>query len=99
MAATLFVRPQPSVLLQVPLLSPWLVRQIEQEQEEKSSTNNDHGNSSNSSIHKNKTKKKLSLLKMPITFDAWLKQVARKYEKQQKKYKKKRDNLEHDNEQ
>jgi len=98
MAATLFLRPQPSALLQVPLPSPWLLRQIEQEQEEKSSTNNDRENSSNSSIHVNKTKKKLSSLKPPITFDAWLKRVARNYEKQQKKYKKKTNNLEHDNE-
>lgn len=75
MAATLFVRPQPSALLQVPLPSPWLLQQIEKEQKE---IEND-GESTT------KKKSKRSVTKPPITFDAWLKRVAKNYEKQKKR--------------
>lgn len=77
MAATLFVRPQPSALLRVPLPSPWLLQQIKEEEEEPE--NNSGGQS----------KKKKSLTKPPVTFDAWLKRVAKNYEKQKKRQKKK----------
>ena len=75
MAATLFVRPQPSALLQVPLPSPWLLQQIENEQKE---IENDGESTA-------KKKSKRSVTKPPITFDAWLKRVAKNYEKQKKR--------------
>jgi len=78
MAATLFVRPQPSALLRVPLPSPWLIQQIQKEEDER------HDDGENSSSNTSKKKKK-PLSKPPITFDAWLKRVAKNYEKQKKK--------------
>jgi hypothetical protein len=81
MAATLFVRPQPSALLRVPLPSPWLLQQIEEEQTKKEIENN--------SMASQTKKKKKSSAKPPITFDAWLKRVAKNYEKQKKKQKNK----------
>ena len=84
MAATLFVRPQPSALLRVPLPSPWLIQQIQKEEDDR------HADSENSRSN-NKTdqsKKKKPSSKPPITFDAWLKRVAKNYEKQKNKKKK-----------
>ena len=77
MAATLFVRPQPSALLRVPLPSPWLLQQIEEEEAQKENENNSGSNA--------KKKKKKASSKPPITFDAWLKRVAKNYEKQKKR--------------
>ena len=91
MAATLFVRPQPSALLRVPLPSPWLLQQIEEEEvkeeiEKKSGRNGTQGHSNPPSKTK---KKKKSSAKPPLTFDAWLKRVAKNYEKQKKRQKNK----------
>ena len=84
MAATLFVRPQPSALLRVPLPSPWLIQQIQKEEDDR------HADSENSSSNNktNQSKKKKPSSKPPITFDAWLKRVAKNYEKQKNKKKK-----------
>ena len=73
--------PQPSALLRVPLPSPWLLQQIKVEEAEK-----ENGTDSGSN------KKKKSLTKPPITFDAWLKRVAKKYEKQKKRQNKRSKN-------
>ena len=94
MAATLFVRPQPSSLLLVPLPSPWLRQRIEEAESEKDGNRqNTHGSdgAENRGLPDPppKQKKKKSLAKPPITFDAWLKRVARNYEKQKKKQGKK----------
>jgi hypothetical protein len=83
MAATLFVRPQPSALLRAPLPSPWLIQQIQIEEDERH--HDDENSSSNNKTNQSKKKKPLS--KPPITFDAWLKRVAKNYEKQKKKNK------------
>lgn len=91
MAATLFVRPQPSALLRIPLPSPWLLQQIEQEEAKEEIENNSVSNGTQDHYNptsKTKKKKKLSA-KPPITFDAWLKRVAKNYEKQKKKQKNK----------
>mmetsp|Transcript_2917 Transcript_2917/g.6140 ORF Transcript_2917/g.6140 Transcript_2917/m.6140 type:complete len:119 (+) Transcript_2917:224-580(+) len=99
MAATLFVRPQPSALLRVPLPSPWLLRQIEEEkardEETRSNETSNRDRTSNTAStpqqpknNKNKTNKKKppkTSSKPPVTFDAWLKRVARNYEKQSKR--------------
>ena len=84
MAATLFVRPQPSALLRVPLPSPWLIQQIQKEEDDR------HVDSENSRSNDktNQSKKKKPSSKPPITFDAWLKRVAKNYEKQKNKKKK-----------
>lgn len=81
MAATLFVRPQPSALLRVPLPSPWLLQQLKEEEAQKENES-DSGSK----------KKKKSLTKPPITFDAWLKRVAKNYEKQKKRQSKRNKN-------
>lgn len=99
MAATLFVRPQPSALLQTPLPSPWLLQQIEEkekqhqqkQQKEEVCKNESNINANANNRDKNSSKiisskkKKPSSPKPPITFDAWLKRVAKNYEKQKKK--------------
>ena len=58
MAATLFVRPQPSALLQVPLPSPWLIQQIEKEEAQNGMENDGESNA--------KRKKKRSVAKPPL---------------------------------
>jgi len=82
MAATLFVRPQRSAILQVPLPSPWLLKQLEAKEVQKEDDDN-------SGDPLSKRKKKKAFGKPPITFDAWLKRVAKNYEKQKKKQKNK----------
>jgi hypothetical protein len=82
MAATLFVRPQPSAILQVPLPSPWLLKQLEAKEAQREDDDKSDDPSS-------KRKKKKALGKPPITFDAWLKRVAKNYGKQKKKQKNK----------
>merc|ERR1712078_158389 len=56
MAATLFVRPQPSALLHVPLPSPWLRQQIEEERAQKANDATNDGADANSTSKKKKKK-------------------------------------------
>lgn len=87
MAATLFVRPQPSAVLTVPLPSPWLLRQLEKEDQQVLPKEGEDDSRTSKKLHPKAFVRKQS--SPPITFEAWLKRVAKNYEKQTKKKKSK----------
>ncbi|KAL3928217.1 MAG: hypothetical protein SGARI_005106 [Bacillariaceae sp.] len=71
MAATLFVRPQLSALLPAPLPSPFIAKEIEARKPQQSQIEGKH--------------RKVTKPKLPITFEAWLRRVAKNYEKKKEK--------------